>query len=369
MSAIVSIVIHLAHVLALFLVSTVAFDVIHVLLHRFAGSRSVWMRALGKLHVRHHRFVDQNLDVHEEYTADNLRWHVIPEFLTQSALSLCLFWLVSREVILGTMAIQILVFLLILYARGQDLNHRPIASLRAAQPSWFCVPAYHALHHAYPETHFSSWIKLLDYVLHTGGACAGRRVAFAMPPNAFTAALVEELTARGVAEIAAFKLPTDAESSQRLVTNLRALDILILDAYALGGGAVAWIECFARAAAGRKLPPEVWVLSLETSAAASAGQCGISIQSTYHYWTDTRMVYRYIDLPEGVLWDAVATRRAAHRTMRSIRRGCHYIPTRGFGAGVLGFLRFRFAVLRAPWATAEVAPPLRAGFEASRQEC
>jgi monoglucosyldiacylglycerol epimerase len=347
MSAIVIIAITLAQVLALFLASTVAFDVIHVLLHRFAGSRSVWLCALGELHVRHHRFVDHNLDVHEEYTADNLRWHVIPEFLTQSALSLCLLWLVSREVVLGAMAIQTLVFLLILHARGRDLNHRPITSLRASRPSWFCLPAYHALHHAYPKTHFSSWIKLLDYALQTGVACAGRRVALAMPPNAFTAALVEELAARGVTEIAACELPTDVEASQHLVASLRVLDILVLDAYALGGGAVAWIECFARAAAGRKLPPEVWVLSLETAAAESAVQGRASIQSTYQYWTDARMIYRYIDLPECILRDAVAARRAAHRTMRLIRRGCHYIPARGFGAGVLGFLRFRLAVLRA----------------------
>ena len=113
----------LAQLLALFLLSTVVFDVIHVLLHHFVASRFAWLRALGMLHERHHRFVDANLDVHEEYTADNLRWHVIPEFLTQVVFSLCLLWLLCAPVVLGVMALQTLVFLLILRTRGRDLNH------------------------------------------------------------------------------------------------------------------------------------------------------------------------------------------------------------------------------------------------------
>ena len=70
-----------------------------------------------------------------------------------------------------------LVFVLILRARGMDVNHRPIAVLRAHRPSVFCLPRYHALHHAFPTAHFSSWVKLLDCVLGTGTALEGRRVA------------------------------------------------------------------------------------------------------------------------------------------------------------------------------------------------
>ena len=39
-----------------------------------------------------------------------------------------------------------------------DVNHRAIASLRAYRPMAFCLPPYHALHHASPDAHFSSWI-------------------------------------------------------------------------------------------------------------------------------------------------------------------------------------------------------------------
>ena len=60
-------------VVAVFLGSTVAFDVVHWLLHQMAESRSLWLRRLGGLHQTHHRFLDRDLRVHRELIGANIR--------------------------------------------------------------------------------------------------------------------------------------------------------------------------------------------------------------------------------------------------------------------------------------------------------
>ena len=69
----------------LFVAATFAFDAIHYVLHLCLNSRFAPLRALARPHQDHHDFFDLELRFHPEAAGRNLRWHVVPEFLTQMA--------------------------------------------------------------------------------------------------------------------------------------------------------------------------------------------------------------------------------------------------------------------------------------------
>jgi hypothetical protein len=101
-------------VVALFLASTIAFDCVHYGLHVLADSRFRPLRRIGALHSAHHAFLDRNLEIDDAFLRANLVRHVIPEFLTQAGFSLSLLWLLPPALVGSALALQLLVFLLIL---------------------------------------------------------------------------------------------------------------------------------------------------------------------------------------------------------------------------------------------------------------
>jgi len=159
-----------------FLLATIAFDLLHYLLHRFSGSRLPLLRWLGNLHQTHHDFLDRNLDIHHDKVAGNLRRHVIPEFVTQVLVTAALLPFLPAAVVYVAWTIEVLVFLLILRLKGFDINHRQVDELQAFRPLYFCVPEYHYLHHVFPDAHFSSWVKTLDHLLGSGLSLRGRSI-------------------------------------------------------------------------------------------------------------------------------------------------------------------------------------------------
>lgn len=299
--------------------STVAFDVVHVTLHRLAASRVPWLRALGELHETHHRFLDRDLVVHGELEAANLRRHVIPEFLTHATFSVALLLVLPAVVVLPAFAMQSLVFVYILSVRGRDVNHRGVEALRAHRPMFFCLPEYHAWHHVHPEAHFSSWIKLLDQVLATGSSLAGRRIVVAGVATPFGAALRDALEARGTPAEACFAgAPSDAFGAR-----LRDVDVLIL-ADGADGDAPKWLEAYRDACRGRRLPPEVWAAGGEGDARRR--------------FADPRIIYRQL-----ALVDAAPPARAARTVIDLARRGFHFLPGVLRPAALGVFLRLRWA--------------------------
>jgi hypothetical protein len=309
----------------LFLASTVVFDVVHWLLHQLAASPLAALRAIGGLHQVHHRFLDRSLRIRPEHQRANLLCHVIPEFLTQLAVSLVLLQLLPAPVVGVAIALQVLVFAVILRGRGIDVNHRDIEVLRAYEPRYFCMPRYHALHHVHPDAHFSSWIKLFDHALGTGMSLLGRSVAMAQADTDFGRALAAELERSGAGRVAAAATPDDPA--------LREADILILadGAPAEGAERIAWVERFAALAAGRRLPPEVWV------AAPRGG--GAFERHARRYYDDPRLIYRHLVLP-GVAGSPARSAALAQRALALVRRGFNYVPCSG--AAALAFPRFRW---------------------------
>jgi hypothetical protein len=168
-----------------------------------------------------------------------------------------------------------------------------------------CPPAYHALHHVYPDSHFSAYTKLVDWVVGGGAQLAGRRYALVGTGTAFGAALRLELGRAGAARIDDIAIPSEAARSD--------LDVLVLcDANA---PRVDFVEAFVAATRERRLPPEIWAVSAGDGDAAAR-----------HYVRDVRVSYRAIVAPE----DGTLDGRAARSCLFWIRRGFHLVPaTRG----------------------------------------
>ena len=328
-------------VLLLFLASTVVFDVVHWLLHVLARSRVKVLQAVGALHDVHHRFLDEELRLHRELIRANITHHVIPEFVTQISVSLVLLALLPTRVVVGTILLQALIFLLILRARGMDINHKEIALLRAYRPLYFCVPAYHALHHVWPEAYFSSWVKTLDHVLGSGVWLAGRRVAMVGSGSEFGAALrglVEVRGVRGIEEIGASEAGATT-TGQELDARLQEFDVLVVADVGAAGGtedAAALVERFREATRGRKVPAEVWAVALEAERDFAAyGR---------RYFFDPRLIYRHVVVPAP----SADPQRVARRALFWILRGFNYVPAKASPRALLSFLHFRFFLRPAP---------------------
>jgi hypothetical protein len=349
-------------VLALLLASTVVFDVVHYALHRFMESPVPLLRAIGGLHATHHAFLDRELRVHEQYLRANIRRHVIPEYATHITVSLVLLRFFPATVMLPVMAIQTTVFLLILRCRGKDINHRGWEVLPAYQPSWFCLPAYHALHHVHPDAYMSSWIKLFDHVAGTGLSLTGRRVVLTGAADGFGAQLAHRLEKGGVAGIERFELGRDFDGHDvsKLEAALADADILVL---CHGSGddtvpqaccdtSVRLIELFRETTRERRFPVEVWALQPPARQTAGPEDARLHKQRAFarharSYWDDGRIIYRQIVAPASGL-DPGSSRRAAAIASFWLRRGLNWVPATFHPRVLVDFLRFRYFVRPSP---------------------
>lgn len=169
----------------LWLAGAIFFDFVHWILHRLLGSRWPLLRALAWPHAVHHQWIDASLEVRWENQTRNVWCHVVPEYLTQLAFTAVLWLLLPTSFAVVVLALQTLVFVAILRARGLDLNHRPIEWLDAYRPGFTTPPAYHALHHVYPDAHFSAYTKAIDWLVGGGTQIADRRFALTGADTAF----------------------------------------------------------------------------------------------------------------------------------------------------------------------------------------
>lgn len=293
--------------LAVFLASTVAFDAVHALLHAGLRSRSRVLRAAGGMHAVHHRFLDRSLRVHEAWRRANLLCHVIPEYLTQLAFSGALLLMLPARVVLPAVALETVVFLAILRARGSDINHRPRARVPGYRPLLFCLPEYHALHHVQPDAYLSSWIRTLDHLLGTGAVLSGRRVLLAGGGTAAGQALRRALLRAG-ARVEA--VPGEPGALRALAgPGGRHLADALVVAGCGGETAARLVEAFLGAAAAGWLAPEVAVVD--------TGDCGSLFR---RYRADPRLIYRHIPwAPEA------PPQPQATRAVDLWRRGFHYL--------------------------------------------
>jgi hypothetical protein len=304
---------------------TVFFDAVHWVLHGFLRSRWRLLRWIAWPHSVHHQWLDARLEISWEKQRANVWCHIVPEYLTQLAFSAALLLVLPGPTVIACMVVQTGVFLFILRERGLDINHRPIEMLDAYRPSWLCPPAYHALHHVWPDSHFSAYSKLVDWVVGGGLRLRGRRIGLAGAGGPFGRALAERIAREAPAAMRDLTGPEDPALAQ--------IDLLILCEPA--PDETAWIENLIRLSRERQLPPEVWAVHTRPDDGLAR-----------FYYRDVRVIYRTLVAREADLRDERRARRAARTALFFARHGCLYVPT---SAGALrAHRRFR--------ATAPVRP-------------
>jgi monoglucosyldiacylglycerol epimerase len=302
------------------------FDGLHWVLHGMLRSRWRVVRWLAAPHAMHHRWLDAELRICWENQAANFWGHIVLEYTTQLVFSAALLLVLPAGMVAAAVLYQTLVFAYIVSQRGLDPNHRPIEMLDAYKPSFLALPAYHALHHVYPDAYYSAYSKLIDYLVGGGIQLRGRRLGVTGAESSFGQPLCSRLAREGVAEIVS--LEALAPHSEDGDASLATIDILLIcDPTA---PRVALVEAFVRATCRRQLPPEVWAVHTQATDRLAR-----------HYYDDPRVTYRAIVAPEAALHDPARAARAAAVAAFFIRRGFNFVPTAMAPQAVRDFRAFR----------------------------
>ena len=300
------------------------FDALHWILHGMLRSQRPTLRWLASPHAMHHRWLDSNLRTHSEAQFANFWGHIVLEYGTQIAFDAVLACVFPTPAIVVALILQTGVFAYIGSQRGLDPNHRPITVLDAYRPSVFALPAYHALHHVYPDAYYSAYTKLIDYLAGAGTMLRGRRFVVVGTESAFGRALCAGLEHEGVAQIDRVEGDMVRLEEDRLV----GTDVLVIARPA--AACEGLVEAFIRATRRRQLPPEVW--AVHTSPRDGLAR---------HYHTDPRVTYRTLIVPEVRLLEPVDAARVARSVLCSIRRGLTFVPAGTILEALRGFLAFR----------------------------
>ena len=243
-------------VLGVLLAVSVLGDVIHALLHRWAGSRHRALRWLAARHGAHHRFLPPALVHDDAWLWSSLVQHQLPELAMRLLLTALVAWALGvddavRAVAWGACALDLP---LVLWRRGRDPWHRG----GAARPThrWLMVDGgYHAMHHAFPRAFLSAHVQVLDRLLGTLLPLERRRVVL-MGSSRFVADLHRALDAAG-ADI--LRAAEDAVGDDELAT----AEVLVLGHGAGSRGPCAYEALIARALRARParlVPLEVWAI-------------------------------------------------------------------------------------------------------------
>lgn len=266
----------LVELLGVILVGGVVCDGIHAFLHWASHSRSLILRALASLHQSHHDFLDRSLRFHDERLLPNLLMHQLPESLMRGLVLSALARLTGDPVV-GSVAVAVVCveFVVVAARRGRDHWHGVVGPLVAPASSAFVDPAYHQMHHVFPDHFLAAHVQVLDRLLGTLLPLEDR-VVVVVGGSLFGHELGLQL-ARGGARVrrVAFE-PAAGASGDALVVDdahLGAADILIFGHGAEDRGVASYEALLARAQtlhAKSVAPLEVWTLGSDAAWEARA---------------------------------------------------------------------------------------------------
>src|SRR5690606_34793884 len=106
-----------------FVVSTLIFDALHWLLHRWGRSRNRLLRTFSRWHWVHHRFLDRKMRVNPALVWPNVVFHVLPEFLTGVAGTLLFLLVFPWPPVAVVIAIRVWMLVGTIREEGMDFNH------------------------------------------------------------------------------------------------------------------------------------------------------------------------------------------------------------------------------------------------------
>jgi len=349
--------------IGVFLLGTLVFDLVHVLFHIALTSKKRGIRRLGRWHLVHHRFFTPQLQINSKWTLRNLSQHVTLEYSTQMLTSFCCLFFLNVTPVYLAMILQTFIFLCVIKDRGQDLHHRPMSKFKRYGGGFWVDAAYHAQHHMCPNRFFSSYVKLIDYLLGSALNLSAKKIVMTGANGALGSQLKRLLEKEG-ARITPFKFGVDYDyqSYNNFIPYLRQANILLLchgtkyndteNANCISF--VKLIELYKSSYQGDQVP-EVWAVGSEIECHPCFG-----IKKLYPYADSKRKYARYAryfyhakDLHYRHLVHSafsskmgpglMSARFAAWMTLFLLKRGFKYIPVTYTGFALLNFIRFKFA--------------------------
>jgi monoglucosyldiacylglycerol epimerase len=370
---------------ALFLVASTMFDVVHFVLHQFLKSRLALLKRVGSLHQAHHDYYTDQLQFDERFARANLLHHVIPEYANQVAFTLPGYFLVGPWPVVVALVIETFIFVMVVIRGGMD-EHHIAADRRKGRRNFasglFVSADYHSLHHIHPERFFSSYVTVFDRLMGTACQINGRSVALTGASGAFGSAMAALLDREG-ARVTTLKHGVDFTAYDASASDeaLQETDVLVLCHGAKGEDAmaancdsfVALIERFKVLKAVPPLSPsEVWAVGSEIEAHPSFGDPILKgyrkskvayARHARRYYSDRNMIYRHIvpsafrsKMGPGLISGEVA----AEWSLLLIKRGFRYVPVTYTGIALVNY--FKFA-----WFTRPATAPIKQSVGVARE--
>lgn len=184
----------------IFVLATFVFDCIHFLLHKFSKAKISVIKDLGHLHDYHHQFFDEKLITHNNLWKSNLKYHLIPELLTQLTVTSICFLFADWLAVVLVLIFEILIFLLVIFKKGRDFNHTfSLKAPKRAQMLWFVMPSYHYKHHLDTENYFSSWYRFFDLIFGFSASLRQKTFLVTGSSGAFGSELTRKFDKAGIA--------------------------------------------------------------------------------------------------------------------------------------------------------------------------
>lgn len=337
--------------------STLLFDGLHFLLHRWRYSQIPILRWAAGLHQVHHDFLDKRMQVNLSLRRANIIAHILPEFIVTVAATapFALIFPLAAGLVLFRHC-YMLVYTL--WLEGVDAHHMAMDRLDGRLPAWKVNASYHALHHINPLAYYSSIVRLFDAIFGTA-ISLNRKYVVITGTGAFAMAMAKRLRAAGCwVRMASHNEFADGSVSERLHRDLETAEILVLahgsrepDACFSANAAsnMALISIITAAQADRLVPPEVWGIGSEAELfgrdsyaqskrafAAYAAGCFDSSRLTYRHIVPSS--FRSAMSPRAPM----SADFAAATALFLIKRGFRYVPVTWTGLAILNWFRFRF---------------------------
>lgn len=344
-----------------FVVSTLLFDALHWLLHRWGRSKNRLLRIFSRWHWVHHRFLDRKMRVHPELVWKNLIYHVLPEYLTSIAGTVVFLFVFPWPPIVAVVLLRTKMLVETIIEEGMDFNHMSMDRLSGQQGLLWVNQSYHAMHHIHPNSFFSSFANVFDLVFGTGTQISGRRFLVTGASGAFGGAIktrIEKLG--GIVETAKHGVDFSAGDYGPMREKLARADVLILSHGAKSEGAwdanhrtfVDLIDLFIDSSRARLTPPEVWALGSEAELHGDMGMAELSdyaaskrafAQRALAYYRSNDVLYRHIvpsSFTSSMGPGPMSANTAAGIALFLIRRGFHYVPVTLTSLAFWNYFRF-----------------------------
>ncbi|MEO6013654.1 MAG: sterol desaturase family protein [Devosia sp.] len=330
-----------------FIVSTLIFDALHYLLHRWGRSKNRLLRRFSRWHWVHHRFLDRKMRVHPELMWANIFYHILPEYLTSMAGTLIFLVVFPCPPIALIAVIRTYMLVMTIREEGMDLNHMNMDRISGRQGLWWVNPSYHAMHHVHPNNFYSSFTNVFDLLFGTGTQIDGRRFLITGASGAFGGAIktrIERLG--GIVETAKHGADFTAGNYDGMREKLARADVLILSHGAKAERAwdanyttfVDLTELMVEIGKDRLTPPEVWAVGSEAEFHGDmglpelvdyAGSKRAFAQRALGFYRSGDLLYRHI-VPSAFTSamgpGPMSANMAAGIALFLIRRGFHYVP-------------------------------------------